>query len=520
MAANRHAATETGLSDAPGRGITVTEMAPMGGPIDASRETTAAFVGRTLRGPLNEPVLLTGVGEFRRRFGGGWSRSSLGPAVQQFFDHGGKRLYVVRVANAARNSMLCLPASGSALVLRSVEPGSTERIRAAVDYDGIDPADDSYFNLTLQRIDPLTGLVIDQEIFRRACYRPDGGDFVGELLLGSGLARVDGPLPTHRPEPTSGRGKAYVEQVQAGGDGHELSDYDIVGSRRAGTGLFALGGAEHFDLLYIPPPGKGRDLGPASILAAERYCRQRGTMLVMDPPAAWDSAQDAAAGLQGGGYASPSLLTYFPRMRVRGEADGALRPVGGALAGLLCRLDRERGSWHDLDEAGLRLGRSLVPAVELDAEDERLLWRSGLNSIVAAGAGRSRVSGAVTTGCGNESQGDFARLPVRRLVLQIVATVDAATRPALFESAESGVAARIRSQVGAYLASLSAEGALADDRFTVHCEVDPVSQHRVAGHGVTVHLGFRPAGCARPTRLTIRQSAAGCRVASTAFAPA
>ena len=115
------------------RGITVTEIAPMDQPIDIAPETTAAFVGRALRGPLNTPVLVHHFGEFRRRFGNSWSRSSLGPAVQQFFEHGGQNLYVVRVANNARGALLCLPADGSALVLRAMEPGSTERIRAAVD---------------------------------------------------------------------------------------------------------------------------------------------------------------------------------------------------------------------------------------------------------------------------------------------------------------------------------------------------------------------------------------------------
>ena len=79
-------------------------------PIDAAPETTAAFVGRALRGPLNTPVLVHTFGEFRRRFGAAWSRSSLGPAVKQFFDHGGRNLYVVRVANNARGAMICLPA--------------------------------------------------------------------------------------------------------------------------------------------------------------------------------------------------------------------------------------------------------------------------------------------------------------------------------------------------------------------------------------------------------------------------
>ena len=146
------------------RGITVTEIAPMGQPIDIAPETTAAFVGRALRGPLNTPILIHHFREFRRCFGNSWSRSSLGPAVQQFFEHGGQNLYVVRIANNARGALICLPAGGSALVLRAMEPGSTERIRAAVDYDGIE--DEQLFNLTLQRVNPANGFIVDQEMFR------------------------------------------------------------------------------------------------------------------------------------------------------------------------------------------------------------------------------------------------------------------------------------------------------------------------------------------------------------------
>ena len=71
--------SEIGLSDAVDRGITVTEMAPMGQAIVVSPETTAAFVGRALRGPLNFPILVHSFGDFRKRFGDVWSRSSLGP---------------------------------------------------------------------------------------------------------------------------------------------------------------------------------------------------------------------------------------------------------------------------------------------------------------------------------------------------------------------------------------------------------------------------------------------------------
>jgi len=228
------------LSDGADRGLTVTELASRTEPIGTTHETTAAFVGRALRGPLDEPVLIARFADFQRRFGGTWKRSSLGPAVAQFFEHGGRRAWIVRVANKARGAMVCLPASGTALVLRAVEPGSTERIRAAVDYDGI--ADDKLFNLTIQRVNPDTGLVSDQEIYRRASITEQGESWIVDRLLASSLVRAESPFPTHRPERTALGGQSpYVLHAQDGSDGVALTDYDIVGSRRDGTGLFALG---------------------------------------------------------------------------------------------------------------------------------------------------------------------------------------------------------------------------------------------------------------------------------------
>jgi len=231
------------LSDAVDHGITVTEIAAMDQPIDVCPETTAAFVGRALRGPLNTAVLVGNFGEFRRRFGDVWGRSSLGPAVKQFFDHGGKRLYVIRVANNARGAMLCLPASGSALVLRSVEPGSTEFIRAAVDYDGVNDDNEDLFNLTLQRVNPSNSTVIDQEYFEKLSWDEESSAFVVDALLTSEMARVEHPYPVHRPERTAAVGpyeSTYIDHTQAGTDGAELSDYYLIGSRREHSGLFAL----------------------------------------------------------------------------------------------------------------------------------------------------------------------------------------------------------------------------------------------------------------------------------------
>ena len=511
------------MSDAVDRGITVTEMAPMDEPIQVSPETTVAFVGRALRGPLNQPVLVQSFGEYRRRFGDVWTRSSLGPAVRQFFEHGGQRLYVVRVANGARGAMLCLPASGSALVLRARQPGSTETLRAAVDYDGIDPDNDELFNLTLQRVDPSSGLVSDQEILRAVSYREGTDDFVGKRLLTSALASVETPLPGRRPECSnaagSSTGAAYIDQVQQGSDGQELSDYDLVGSRMDETGLFSLQQIERLDLLYLPSPGKSRDLGPTSLLAAGLYCRERGAMLIVDPAASWVTPEKAVAGVRDLGMASPNTLAYFPRMYARHAVDDPPRAVGGALAGLLCKLDREYGAWNRLADSPLGLSREFVPAFDTDKDDLHLLVREGLNVVVEGAAGKARVEGSVTLGRGSEEHRRFASLHVRRLYLQVVNAVRRGTRWAVFERDDERLAERIRSQVTAYLAALSNLGAFENDRFVVNCDAGVSHRADDLDRGVTVLVIFHPAGCSEPVSFTLHQTVAGSRITSTAFAP-
>jgi hypothetical protein len=494
----------------------------MGGPVDVCPETTAVFIGRALRGPLHTPVLLRNFAEFRRRFGGMWQRSSLGFAVEQFFDHGGRRLYVVRVANGAGGATVSIPAERGALLLRAVEPGSTECIRASVDYDGINANDPEHFNLALQRVAPESGLVVDQEIYRRLSCDEDDRNFIGNALVGSELARPQLPLPAVRPLPTTDPANrfdpGYAGHAQAGTDGWPLSDYDLVGSAATGSGLFALNQVERFELLYMPPPGQS-EIGPAAVLAAELYCRRRGAMLLLDPPASWTSAAAALSGIRKAAYASPNILGYFPRMYCRID-DGALpRAVGGALAGLLCKLDRNHGQWRELDQTDLPFRRDLVPAVELAENEQRQLVREGLNVIVARPGRAVTVRGSVTLARSCPIDRKFGSLPVRRLCLAITGAIERATRWAVFEPNEAAVAERIHAQVHAYLACLAEAGAFAGDQFVVQCDAGLHSRPNNPERGVTILLAFRPAGAADAVSLTLHQTVSGCRVAASAFAP-
>ena len=62
--------------------------------------STAAFVDRFRRGPLNVAVQVLSPSDFEREFGGLDPTSEASYAIQQFFQNGGSDAYVVRVGTA------------------------------------------------------------------------------------------------------------------------------------------------------------------------------------------------------------------------------------------------------------------------------------------------------------------------------------------------------------------------------------------------------------------------------------
>lgn len=60
-----------------------------------------AFIGRTLRGPVNEPIITTSYADFEQTFGGIWSQSSLPDAVRDFYMNGGTQAVIVRLYHSS-----------------------------------------------------------------------------------------------------------------------------------------------------------------------------------------------------------------------------------------------------------------------------------------------------------------------------------------------------------------------------------------------------------------------------------
>ncbi len=441
-----------------------------------------AFVGRTLRGPVNRPVLLHGLADFRRAFGGLWQPSTLSYAVEQFFESGGTDAIVVRVANGARPCTLSLPAPGGCLTLCALAPGTREFLRAAVDYDGIGDNEQDRFNLVVQRVRaPGSEHIEDQEIYRRLSVDEASSRFVADALTESQLVRLSGAVPAGRPTEThAARGQflaAYVSANPDGDDGGPLTDYDIIGSAARGTGLFALAAAESFNFLCIPPLTRDVDLGPSALLVANRYCNDHRAILIVDPPRDWDTPAAALAGIHDWAFCSDGAVMYFPRLLAHDKLRGRFEafPPCGAVAGMLSRTDARRPVWATAaagDDAVLRPGmRSLCPVT---AEEREKLAVAGINVLHAVRPALGEGLEARTLAGPGAACADWRLLANRRLALFILNSIERGTRWMLFEPNGPALWARAHRQLRTFFGALEAEGAFADrapdDRWFAICD--------------------------------------------------
>jgi uncharacterized protein len=448
-----------------------------------SRLPTArtAFVGRTLRGPVNRPVFIRSFAEFQHGFGGLWQPSLLGYAIEQFFDNGGREALIVRVANGARSATLTLKAGSQMLNLQALRPGTREFLRASVDFDNIAAHEPGLFNLTVQRVRAQgTGQVEDQEIFHRLSVLPTDERYLPRATAGSALIRLTGEVPLQRPDrtldPASGLATAYVNSNSDGDDGAPLTDYDLIGSSLDHTGVFALDQAEYFNFLCIPPLTRDQDVGPSALLVAARYCKQRRALLIVDPPSKWQTADDALAGLREWNFPDENALMYFPRVLAHDKLRGHFESFApcGAVAGMLARSDEISPVWLPTDREEPILRPGFRPAC-LVGEDRRIRLASlGVNTIQAIRSTARLSVRPRTLAAGHTANADWRYLSARRLALFILSSIEHGTRWIAAARSPAEVAETLTSQVRSFFEALCTAGTFGSrqtsDAFFVICD--------------------------------------------------
>lgn len=523
----------------------------------------AAFVGRTRRGPIDEPVVITSYGDFERQFGGLWFASPMTYAVRDFFSNGGAQAVIVRGFNPS-DPAAPPPAPGAPpapvpdskahvladpkLTLEAASPGrwgNALRTRIVTEPTEVALGDSSLFNLyvALVRLDtagkPIE--ISDVEVFRNVSLLQNHARRIDNVLKAeSKLVRAVSFTPSTDPavKPTgvaplvgneAWNATTSIGVTDAGGnvpaggaagtDGFRLDQKALTGGGAAAnsTGLYALDRTDQFNMLCIPPHDRdGHDIESGLLDEAVAYCQKRRAIMLIDPPAGWTDRAKAVTGATQNqvGAASANAALFFPRIR-RPDPD---RPTViddfapcGAVAGVIARTDVERGVWKA--PAGLAATLIGVPdlSVKLTEGDIGLLNPLGVNCLRSMPNLGNVIWGSRTRMGADALASEWKYLPVRRLTLFIEESLYRGTHWVVFEPNDEPLWAAIRLNVGAFMHTLFRQGAFqgqtARQAYEVKCDAETTTQDDINRGVVNIVVRFAPLKPAEFVVIKIQQLA-------------
>jgi uncharacterized protein len=510
-------------------GVYIEELPSGARAIAGVATSIAAFVGRTWRGTVGEPIAVFGFGDFEREFGGLWRDSSVSYAVQQFFANGGSQALVVRVAATDDNgSEAAAPATvtlAPGTTLEAANAGTWGRnLSITIDHDVSGP---DLFNVFVFD-DPdrkwdaeARGGSGARETFRNLSLSPASPRFVTKILAEqSRLVRVQAlgaaipnPQSDQPPLPnTTGSDGVLTDTVPPAA---QLAANEIIGDSASKTGLHALLKADLFNLLCIPPLIYTREAGPGQTerlqidtpmdvwTAAATFCKDERALLLVDAPSGWTVA-NAPGNVSGfSTLTRKNAALYFPRLRIIDSLSGQLEDFApcGVMAGVMARTDASRGVWKAPAglEANLQgvLGLSIngAPGSLTDLENGQLNPH-GINCLRNLPGVGHVAWGARTLEGADVLASQWKYVPVRRLALFLEESLYRGTQWVVFEPNDEPLWSQIRLNLGAFMHTLFRQGAFQGttpkDAYFVKCDKDTTTQADIDNGIVNIVVGFAP----------------------------
>lgn len=522
-----------------------------------------AFIGRASKGPLNEPVLITSFGDYERKFGGLWEKSTMSFAVSDFFRNGGGTAIIVRVHNGALPAEIRLPTGlddpNDELDLVAISPGTWgDKLGVKIDYNTKDPSDIKLFNITISEegggSEKFFNVSVDPQDKSKPNY------LTRVLEQGSSLMQVKKDnngvyiLPTKRPKETGkdSSGKEIVvtpmnplssppmsppgsppgAAVQASSDGDHISDAELISGANMEAnkkGLYALEQADLFNILCIPPytasdntitldpDDKPTDVTTELIAAADAYCKKRRAILLVDPHSTWNSLETARKGYTDNIYpksTSNYAALFFPRLM---QANPLMKnqveefvPCG-AVAGICARTDAQRGVWKAAAGQDASLLGVTQLSVPLTDEENGVLNQLGINCLRSFPVYGQLVWGARTLDGADQRASEWKYIPVRRTALFIEESLYRGTKWVVFEPNDESLWAQIRLNIGAFMHTLFRQGAFQGktpkEAYLVKCDSETTTQNDINSGIVNIVVGFAPLKPAEFVIIKIQQLA-------------
>lgn len=502
-------------------GVYVEEVPSGIKPIEGVGTSTGAFVGRAIKGPVNQATLITNFTQFVTTFGGFYPDYYLPYAVQHFFAEGGTRCYVVRVykpagtdAGVANVELSAGPAP--ALSVFATSPGKWgDSIEVEIgdpsfhpdDKDGEDPK----FKLTVRLKDDNPSVQVVETYERLSMKERTSSGLPNPLYVEAQInpvskyIRVKNP-PDNVTPPDKGTPKA----LGGGGDeGDPVAD-EYIGDKKAMSGLHAFDVVDNINIVAIPdlvaPKKDGSNKPPDEIrqatIAGFTYCQNRqdcffvaDTISGLSPQEALAYKQGTVTPFNGNAFNSTFGALYYPWIYVTDPLTGRrkLFPPSGAVVGTYSATDVRRGV-HKAP-AGTEDGY-----LNTAADVERMITKGEHDTLNPEGINVIRKfpdAGIVIWGARTVSADpEWRYVNVRRLFLFLEESIDEGTQWVVFEPNGPNLWARIVRNVSAFLRVQWLDGKLAgntpEQAYFVQCDEETNPQESVdLGRVVTV-IGVAP----------------------------
>ena len=493
-------------------GVYVEEVDTGNKPIEGVSTSTTGFIGITSRGPL-EPTLVTSFSEFTRLYGSyfkdsdaGQSQRYLAYAIEGFFQNGGRRAFVARVAGSAAT-----PAEGTfdgKIKVTALGPGPAG-LRIAVSITPHTPAD-GYFDMlvmyfkTMPASPTAAGAAILEAYQDLSDVEASSAFYEKRINNLSSLVRVA--------KVVAGLPAAVAPTLLATGgvddNTYTLADFDGSASPdNAPIGLKALKAIDEISILTCPDEYAIAGTTVAGALVTQ--CE-----LLKDRFAILNSLENAGAiSGQHPSKNSKYAAYYYPWLRVVDPLNGKVInvPPSGHMAGIYARSDNERGVHKDPANEVIRGIDSLQ--IQISKDQQALLNPRGVNVLRHFVGAGDLVWGGRTT----SPDPDWKYINVRRLFIFIEDSIEHGTGWVVFEPNDYPTWTRVVRSISAFLERAWMDGMLQgrtkEEAFFVRCDRTTMTQADIDNGRLICLIGIAPVKPAEFVIFRIGQWTGGSDVA-------
>ncbi|MEU4134387.1 phage tail sheath family protein [Streptomyces wuyuanensis] len=505
-------------------------------PIQGAGTATAAFIGFTEKGAVNEAVLVTSWTQYADVFGEFVTGAYLPNAVYGYFLNGGGNAYIVSLGTAEsaagppETGTITESVSGDLPAASGGRPALTVSLKGpstsggsplvTVEVgDATDKADDEAFKLVVCR----DGKVVEE--FDNVSPRRGPG-FVGTALKKSAVISLEDSKGATISRPVKGAKVALSPAVQsmtpdvARAPRKEFAADRYIGSAADRTGLSGLEAIDEITMVAVPDLMSAFQRGAidaeevkAVQLALVAHCEMMGDRVAILDPLPDLSAQQVRDWCQDySAFDSKYAGLYWPWVKVMNPLEKRTEfiPPSGHVAGVWARSDATRGV-HKAPANEVVRG-VLAPALAVTKGEQSILNPIGVNCLRSFRGQGVRVWGARTL----SSDPEWRYLNVRRLFNYVEKSILDGTNWVVFEPNDRYLWEGVSRTVTAFLTRVWRSGALFGrtpaEAFFVRCnEENNPPESRDAGV-LTIDIGIAPVKPAEFVVFRLSQYAPGAEV--------